>query len=468
MNNKLTYIYIFLIFTFGFGIFYKTWSIPLKDYDEAIYAQVARQSLEERRNLGIEYFGNLGMQKPWLGPDGMKRTGYWFEKPPLMIWLTELSFYTFGINEFSARLWVGIFSLAIFILVFFTGKLLFDSSLAGILGSSVMFVCSQFITSSNILQFDIPVSFFILLSFYSFWKSKKNVKWLWVFWISLGFGVLTKSVIGLLPLPLIAVYSLLYKDVFYFKLKEFYWGFFVFLLLIVPWHLAESLIYGKMFWNQYLFYHVLERFSRGLENNIGPFWYYLDLIFKQRILLSLAILSIVVFVCKKHIKQPNYGHVFVSALFILAFFSISNTKLPAYILVLYPFLSLFIAGELTYLMRSVRYNTLILISMALFFCVLGLKYKMVYLKMDFGYQKDSKEIGLYLNKNYQNKNIYYYSETGTKPAVIFYANRIVYFLSYPSPKPEKEFLLISEIKPDFAKTELLLSQNSQSLYLVKD
>ncbi len=57
----------------------------LADWDEGIYAEVAR-----------EFLG-----RNWLIPHWHFQP--WFEKPPLGLWLTAIFFRVFGINEFWAR-----------------------------------------------------------------------------------------------------------------------------------------------------------------------------------------------------------------------------------------------------------------------------------------------------------------------------------------------------------------------------
>src|SRR5438552_19011981 len=72
---------LWLLFAFHLG------SLPLTDPDEGRYAEIAREMIEGGDWLVPHLFG-----MPYL------------EKPPLLYWLTSLSFETFGKNEFAARL----------------------------------------------------------------------------------------------------------------------------------------------------------------------------------------------------------------------------------------------------------------------------------------------------------------------------------------------------------------------------
>lgn len=150
--------------------------IPLADYDESIYAEVAHQAYDSGKQLEFR----------WLGNAGLGRTELWFEKPPLMIWLIELAYSMFGVNEFAARFWVVIFALgSIFLSYLFASKIA-NSKTAGIFAAVAYLLSTQYISNSSILQFDIPVGFFILLALYSFWQSRQNDKYHFLFWIAVG------------------------------------------------------------------------------------------------------------------------------------------------------------------------------------------------------------------------------------------------------------------------------------------
>src|SRR3990167_3128497 len=115
-----------LFFILGFIFFYQLGLRPLLDYDESIYAQVAREQLEQPSTAFT-----------WKGNISLYRNQLWFEKPPLMLWLIESAFFVFGINEFAARFWVAVFAFATIILTFFVVKKTFKSVPAAMLATSV-------------------------------------------------------------------------------------------------------------------------------------------------------------------------------------------------------------------------------------------------------------------------------------------------------------------------------------------
>ncbi len=450
---------------FALIFFYRIEQAPLLDYDEAIYAQVARESLVDD-GLGFDWKGNLGLGRESL----------WVEKPPLMLWLIQAGFWGFGINELGARVWVALFALGTILLTYFVTKKLFSSSTAGILATATYFICFQYIENASILQFDIPVGFFILLSFYLFYLALERRKYFYWFGVSLALGVLTKNVIGFLPGVIALLFSVFTWNFSYFKYKEFWKGVGLFFLIVIPWHLVESLTFGRDFWNQYLFYHVLGRWQDPLEGNTGTFWYYWNILIKGRNLFWLSMGGLGLALIQALRKQKNYLYVLIAVLVIFIFFGSSNTKLPAYILVIYPFLTILAGALLAKLLGLVKdiknYGQVLqlvgVVALIIWFAYLGVKFNSYKLtKQGAPYPLDSRLVGQYLKNNYTSLPVYYYSTIGTKPSIVFYSDRIVNFLRYPSPKPVERFILISEVAPGFENSELVFSTSTQKVYEVK-
>jgi 4-amino-4-deoxy-L-arabinose transferase-like glycosyltransferase len=452
-----------LISTFACFIFYHLGSRPLVDYDESIYAQVAQESFQNGNQLGFTWLGNIALH----------RTEMWFEKPPLMIWLVEISYSVFGVNEFAARFWTATFAVLTLPLVFFFARKLSQSFAAAILAVAAFFIAFQFDDFAGVLQLDIPVGFFVLLALFSFWQAKGKSKFYFLFWAALGFGVMIKSVIGLLPLPVIFIYSLTAKDFGWLKNKNFRLGTLLFLAIVLPWHIIESVRYGENFWRQYLFYHVLQRYSGTLEGNGGPFFFYGEIIFRQEILFWSLMISLVYFIAKSFKLK---GHLFVTmaALFIFLFFSAAGTKLPPYILAVYPFAATMIGMTLAdlskYLERLRKKSGHVFIAaVTLVFLFAGFENKKSMLAVENNPQLLSdRAVGKFLKVNCPGEPVYCYSMSGTKLSTIFYANRVVgYFSDYPRSKPGGRFVLISTAEPPYQNKTVLFTTANEKVYQIE-
>lgn len=319
-RNILIILCFALLAIYSYFLFYHLGQRSFIDWDESIYAQVSKEALLSHNYFSFTFWGS-----------------HWFEKPPLMIWATMLGYKIFGINELGARFFVPVFALATIILTLLLVKKITRSNLAVFLTAACFGICYQFFFHSFFLEFDIPVTFFILLSVYSFLLALEKPKFFYLFFTAVALGVLTKSVIGLLPLPILFIYLLVSGQFKKIKNRQFLWGIGLAALLILPWHIWETIKFGKSFWNIYLFYHVIERYLQPLENNGGPFSFYLPILWQNAVFTILLIISILYFAFQTLKKNYNYFLLLLASAFIFLFFSAAQTKGLGYIVVFYPF-----------------------------------------------------------------------------------------------------------------------------------
>lgn len=429
-----------LLFAFGVLFFYKLGAAPLADYDEAIYAQVAKQAYVSGDQLGFEWLGNLGLN----------RAEAWFEKPPLMIWLIELAYAGFGVGEFAARFWVACLALASVWISYRWAYDLSGSFIAGILAASAYIFCSQYLQNASVLQFDIPAGFFILLSLYAFFKAAGNPRYYLLFGASLAAGVMIKSVIGFFPGIAALTYMILTWDFTAFKRRHFYWGIGIFLLLALPWHVAETLRFGRAFWNQYLFYHILSRYSGAIENNGRDAWFFWDILKTQSVFFYGFLSSVLYFLFQSARRHKAYLLPLLSALIIFGVFSFSQTKLPAYILVLYPVAAVMIGITVFAIIRPLpdwfgRYFSAAVVAGIAIVILIPASLQAVRLtRMNDGDLADKKVMGLHLKDNYADFPVYFRSSTGTSPEIIFYAGRRVDYLPEGSALPARPAVVIGK------------------------
>ena len=93
----------------------------------------------------------------------------------------------------------------------------------------------------------------------------------------MGLGVMAKGLPAIIiPFGGAFICSLLTKNLKeIFKPKYFITGLFLFLLIVLPWHIAMLKIHGKIFFDEYIVKHHIQRFFNSYE--IGrkqPFYYY--------------------------------------------------------------------------------------------------------------------------------------------------------------------------------------------------
>lgn len=408
---------------YGFILFYHLGSRPFVDWDESIYAQVAKEALQNHHYLSFTYFGQN-----------------WFEKPPLMIWLTALGFKLLGLTELGGRFFVASFAFATLILNFVFAKKVTKSFFAAFLTLLCYGICFQFFFHSYFLEFDIPVSFFILLGIYSFLLALEKPKYFYLFFAALALGTLTKSVIGLIPVPIILIYCLITRQWKQFNTKHFYRGIGLYLLLVLPWHIWETIKFGKNFWGVYLLYHVLARYATPLENNGGGFGFYLPILSQNGLFAIFTLASSIYFVFKIR-KNHNYLIVFLSTVFIFLFFSFAQTKGYGYMVVIYPFLLTMFGAGTKDLLCAKNYLGLQITAVAILatVCLSAAwqeeKFKILRLENNAEYD-ENKDIAKFIKTNYPNTTVYVGSRVEGNLAFYYYLEKVTSLLPKNTTLPQ--------------------------------
>jgi len=321
IKNKFFHLLI-IVSLGGILFFYKLGELPLFDPDEGRYAEVARE-MGESKDLLLPHF-NYELR---------------LKKPPLYYWFVFLSNRFWGINEFSARFPSAFFSLLGVILTYFIGNILYGKSI-GIIASLILMTSFEYLVVSRLAITDMTLCFFFLLAIFSFLKYEKDKKdlFLFLFWISLSLSFLTKGPVGLLPLLVIIFYSLFEKR--FILLKEIFIRRISFLVIFfivgLSWYLILVFKFGfsEMF---SLFHHeTLERFFKGYIHR-EPFLYFLPVI-----LLGFFPWTSFLFWIKINFLKDRFLIVWFLVVFI--FFSLSRSKIPTYIISLFPCLSILLAN----------------------------------------------------------------------------------------------------------------------------
>ncbi len=335
-----------------FFIFLKLGTNTLVDWDEAIYAKVARNIVEHG---------------DWLNLHWKSLNESWFEKPPLYMWSTAIMYKIFGFTAFATRITSAVFGFLGIILAYKFGEKLYNK-LTGIFAALILLSTTQYLYYARNGMLDVTLTFFITLSLYFFYiaiekyntKANENKKdlsvstYLLLSGTSVGLAVMTKAIVGLLPLSIMFFYSAYLvaftsKKVPYIKLL---YVLLTVLIVALPWHLYMSVVHGGEFLNDYLFEHIL---SRGLEGmgHEQPVWWFIKVIkTSMRIWVIPFIMGILLvpFFDKKNIRQ--YTLLIISTIIIFVFFSISKDKLQWYIMPIYPFAALISARFLDRLLVS--------------------------------------------------------------------------------------------------------------------
>nr|WP_314540187.1 glycosyltransferase family 39 protein [uncultured Massilia sp.] len=283
----------------------------------------------------------------------------YFEKPPLQTWMNALTFSMFGLGEWQARLWTGLCGLAGIVLTGIAGTRVFGARTgfyaALVLGSSVFWV-----VGSQANSLDMSLSAAMALSLCALLVAQRDGaseaerrNWMLACWAGMALAVLSKGLVGIvLPGAVLVLYSLIARDLRIWTRLHLGKGLLLFVLITAPWFVLVGLRNPE----QPYFFFVHEHFGRFLlkeHNREEPWWFFLPLLAAGSMPWLGVLAQSLAGAATGDGADKGPARSFrprllllVWAVFILLFFSVSNSKLPAYILPVFPAVALLVAHRL--------------------------------------------------------------------------------------------------------------------------
>jgi 4-amino-4-deoxy-L-arabinose transferase-like glycosyltransferase len=352
-----------LLFFLGLG------SLGLTDRDEGSNAEAAREMVETG---------------DWVSPTLNYQPR--FAKPVFIYWLTAGAYELFGVSEFTARLPSALFSVALILLQYlFLSRL--RGPAVGLLGALMLLLNLEVVAIGRMALTDGVLIFFTTLALYGFWLGlhapsssplplvggedkgeggagggqDRERHWMWLFYVGMALGTLTKGPVGVaIPLLAIVPYLTLTKRWGQFWRTGFpLAGLCLLLLLAVPWYAAMLAIHGSQY-TASAQADTVGRFLSTIGGHGGTLFFYVPVLLWGFFPWS-GFLIVALYQALKGYRQwaignrqdnPTYSPSpiasrlpapqeleFFAALWVAAvflFFSLSATRLPHYIAPLFP------------------------------------------------------------------------------------------------------------------------------------
>jgi 4-amino-4-deoxy-L-arabinose transferase-like glycosyltransferase len=321
LTTLKTTLHIVLILVLSYIFFFHNLgSYSLKEPDEGRYAEIPREMVE----TGDYVVPHLDYVR-------------YFEKPPLLYWATALSFRAFGISEWSARLPNAIAAL-LTVLLLYAGVARWFTPEAALLSTITLISSFGFFTMARILTIDMLLSstlFLSLIFFYDFYRQKKP-RFMYLFYACLALATLAKGPVApLLVGSSLLIFLLLERRVSFLRDLLSVKGILLCALLVVPWFVAIALREKEFLW----FFLVDQNFLRFLtqkHNRSGPVYYFVPVLFGGLFPWSIFIPRAVAIYWRT--KELRLFLIWFFVVFL--FFSLSGSKLPPYILPVFPALAI--------------------------------------------------------------------------------------------------------------------------------
>ena len=317
-----------------FSLFYQLGTARLFEPDEGRNAEKAREIL---------------LLNDWVTP----HEDFFpvLDKPMFFYWLIAISYKAFGVTEWAARLASVLAALGCFALVYRFARIRWGPWEA--LWSGLILISGvEFFILSRIVIFDMSLTFFITLALYSFYEAahadkpmRRRIYCLSMYG-ALAAGTLIKGLVGLLIPGLVIFFYLLIANRWSI-LRSVYIipGVLLFLALVAPWYLlAEARNAG--FLRYYLWDEHFGRFATASFDRKQPWFFFLGVLVVGFLPWSALLPN----VARRYWSQPlDEKKIFLVSWSILPviFFSLSSSKMPHYILPIFPALSILTATTLT-------------------------------------------------------------------------------------------------------------------------
>lgn len=306
-------------FLFFFGLAY----FGLIGADEPRYAQVAREMLARHDWITP----TLGGQ-PWL------------EKPPLYYWQAILVYRVFGVSDWAARLPSAIdATLTVVGIYFFFRRFrpgfqidgaLMTASTAGVIGFARAASMDMALAAAFTLA---------LLAWYAWYESQSN-SYLALSYALLALGMLAKGPVApFLGAVVVVVFAMAKGEFRVFWRTLWLPGILLFCALALPWYIAVQ-IKNPDFFRVFILQHNLARFGTNLYRHKQPFWYYVPVVLLGLIpwtVFAVAALAESMRAWWAERREMTRSEDALNALLVIwlaipiVFFSISQSKLPGYI-----------------------------------------------------------------------------------------------------------------------------------------
>ncbi|ACB00522.1 MULTISPECIES: glycosyltransferase family 39 protein [Cyanophyceae] len=297
-------------------------NMPLRDWDEGTRALVAREIFRTGNWLHPTQFGD-----PYL------------LKPPLMDWLVASSYTLGGVNEWTSRLPGAVGSALGVPLLYCLGRQLFQGRSPALWSVLVYLTLLPVVRHGRLLMLDGLVLTALIFSLWCLLKAQKSP--IWGLGFGLGLGIIA-FVKGLLMLPLGAI-ALLFviwdRRWFIFKNLYIWLGLGLGACPVLLWYGAQIQHYGATFIQVHFFNQGFDRVASTVESHQEPPWFYLLEIAKYTAPWLFFLPQSYQYLWQ--IRQTSSSRLILTgSIFYLGLISAMGTKLPWYVMPIYPFLAL--------------------------------------------------------------------------------------------------------------------------------
>ena len=311
--------------------------IALIGPDEPRYAEIAREMFTSGDYISPTLCGCL-----------------WFEKPALFYWLGAGAYRFFGVHEFAARFPSGVAAILCLLSIWFvlsrTGSRNWGLLSGVVLATSgIMIAYSHAATPDMVLTATMTIA---ILAAYMATRARGGNEYFYIALCgaAIGFSFLAKGLVGIvLVAAILVVYFLLVGRLGFFPRRSLWIGLAVFLVVSSIWYLPVTLRHGREFLDEFFIRHHFQRYISDVYGHPQPFYFFPVIAIMGVLPWSLFLLPAVARLRRLRPRESKrdslLGLAWVWLAIPLTFFSVSESKLPGYLLPVFPALAILIGAE---------------------------------------------------------------------------------------------------------------------------
>ena len=283
--------------------------------------------------FGLDRVGMLGPDEPRYAAIGraMAATGDWisprlwgqpwFEKPPLLYWMTAIGFKAGLGPELAPRLPVALLSVGFLVWFGFVLQKEFGRR-AAFYAAVILGTSAGWLAYSHVAVTDLPLAAFFGAAMLLFLRQDKAGA-MWYGSVLLGLAVLAKGLV-----PVVLFLPALW---FYRRRAAVVLG--VGVLAALPWYVLATARYGRPFLEELIWKQHFARFFTPALEHVQPVWYFVPVLLAG--LFPWTPLTLLLF-RKRLYMDARVRFLLAWLLFGFVLFSASRNKLPGYVLPLLP------------------------------------------------------------------------------------------------------------------------------------
>lgn len=313
----------------------------LNEPDEGRYAEIGRE---------------MAVSGNWLVPtlNGVEH----FQKPPMVYWATALCFKAFGFNNTAARLPSALAALGTLWLTFWIGWRLFEAR-TGLAAAWILLSCLQFFFGARLLTPDMTMGFWITAALACLVKLHRANRlepskpgsgstWGWLFFVAMGLGFLTKGPMAfVVPIAAAVCWQWgLRREGAPVRLPWFR-GLLLMLLLGLSWFITVALKNPDLL-DYFVGDELVKRFASAKHGRSKPFYFFLWVLpiglTPWLFFFGAMVWDLLGKLRRKVRPSPEQALLLGWILIPFLVLSASGSKLPTYLLPLFPALALSIAA----------------------------------------------------------------------------------------------------------------------------